>query len=178
MRVGETKGAQGRSDTSSAVRFDDALRRARGTEVPPPVRSVARRAGAQGAGELEREAAGAPGRVGVHAALATEPARSAFPGDLAPVPEIAALVRTVPAAIALARQRDGASLSLSMGHALDVELRAGPGGVDVVLRPEPPLARAAEAELPRVVAALRVRGVVVGRAEVRTRGAPHRRRAR
>src|SRR6266511_2261637 len=52
------------------------------------------------------------------------------------------------------------------------ELRTDPSpaaGIEVVLRPEPRLLRAAEAELPRVVEALRLRGVEVARAEVRPR---------
>jgi hypothetical protein len=95
---------------------------------------------------------------------AASPAPASAPAGTA---EIAALARTLPAAVAAARTQHGAVVALSFGRSLDVELRSGPAGVEVVLRPEPRLARAAEAELPRVVAALRSRGVPVASAEVR-----------
>jgi hypothetical protein len=87
---------------------------------------------------------------------------------VAPLPELPAVLRVLPpAAAALAGP---GRLALSFGPSLEVDLRATAAGVEVVLRPEPRLVRAAEAELPRVVAALRARGVAVARAEVR-RGA-------
>jgi hypothetical protein len=85
------------------------------------------------------------------------------------VPEIAALARTLPVAVAAARAREGAPLAISFGRSLDVELRAGAAGLEVLLRPEPRLAHAAEAELPRIVAALRARGIAVARAHVQPR---------
>jgi hypothetical protein len=85
---------------------------------------------------------------------------------------VAAAVRAVPAA-ALAFQAQGrAALALDLGPALSVELRAAPSGVEIVLRPEGALSRAAAAELPGLVRALRARGVAVARAEVKARGGP------
>jgi hypothetical protein len=63
-------------------------------------------------------------------------------------------------------------LALSFGRSLDVELRSGTAGVEILLRPEPHLLHAARAELPRVVAALRLRGVAVANADVRGRESP------
>jgi hypothetical protein len=85
-------------------------------------------------------------------------------------PELAAVARAAPVAIAArGGLADGAPLALSFGPSLAVELRAGPAGVELRLLPDARLARAAEAELPRVVTALRLRGVAVARAEVRSR---------
>jgi len=96
------------------------------------------------------------------------------PGASAPepitAPELHALVRTLPLAIRTFGLRDGAPLELSFGRSLDVEIRAAPRGVELLLRPEPRLARAAEAELRSVVAALGAKGIAVARAEVRARG--------
>jgi hypothetical protein len=92
-----------------------------------------------------------------------------------PTPELAAVVRALPPAVAAPPGRG--QLALSFGPSLAVDLRATAAGIEVVLRPDPRLARAAEAELPRVVAALRARGVAVVRAEVR-RGAGGAGRAR
>jgi hypothetical protein len=183
MRVGEARTVQGRAEAATAAKFDDALRRARerqegvqrgrtvaraGTRPEPRKATVARaepeRATRRGARcEDERAAAGA------------DPVRSGARADVAPVPELAALVRTLPLAVAAARARDGAPLSLAFGRSLDVDLRSGAAGLELVLRPEPRLLHAAEAELPRIVAALRVRGVAVARAEVRPRADPQRR---
>jgi hypothetical protein len=91
--------------------------------------------------------------------------------DAVTVPELRALVRTLPLAIRTLGVREGAPLALSFGRSLDVEIRSAPRGVEVVLRPEPRLARASEAELRGVVAALEAKGIAVSRAEVRVRGA-------
>jgi hypothetical protein len=90
--------------------------------------------------------------------------------DPPPVPELAALVRALPSAVVAAGSPNGAPLALSFGRSLEVELRSGASGIELLLRPDPRLLRAAEAELPRLLAALRVRGVAVARAEVRARG--------
>jgi hypothetical protein len=90
-------------------------------------------------------------------------------------PELRALVRTLPLAIQTFGVREGAPLALSFGRSLDVEIRTPPRGakgVELVLRPEARLARAAESELRGVVAALAAKGIAVARAEVRARGAP------
>jgi hypothetical protein len=80
-----------------------------------------------------------------------------------------AAVRALPAAVEAARVAAGSQLALSFGPALGVELRAGPGGLELTLRPAAALDRAAAAELPGLVAALRARGLTVARAEVRAR---------
>lgn len=154
-------------------RFDEALARAersgRGDERKEAARAEPRPREARRPRALAAapEAAGEPPR----AALPPELPRAAAI-DVAPVAELAAAVRVVPLAVAALRSPGEAPLALSFGRSLDVELRATPAGVDVVLLPAPGLARAAEAELPRLVAALRVRGVTVAHAEVRSRGRP------
>lgn len=109
-------------------------------------------------------------RVTDHGPHAGEAAAAARPGaDAPPAPEaaLAPLVRALPPAIAAASARgDGAPLTLAFGQALEVDLRTHPSGVAIVLRPEARLHAAALAELPRLVEALRARGVVVARAEV------------
>jgi len=80
------------------------------------------------------------------------------------------VVRALPPAIAAARVREGAPLTLSFGPALGVDLRRGAEGLEVTLRPAVALERAAAAELPGLVAALRARGLRVSRAEVRQGG--------
>jgi hypothetical protein len=99
------------------------------------------------------------------------PLPAARPPEAVTTPELRALVRTLPLAIQTFGVRDGAPLALSFGRSLDVEIRPAARGVEVVLRPEPRLARASEAELPGLVAALAAKGIAVARAEVRARGA-------
>src|SRR6266545_1683979 len=163
MRVNETAAARRTPASAQATaRTTDLGSTARAR--PIEARKAAVRGGA--AAVARREAArdeerGLPGA----AADAARELRT----DPSPVPGIAALVRALPAAVDAARVRDGAPLALSFGRSLDVELRSSAAGIEVVLRPEPRLLRAAEAELPRVVEALRLRGVEVARAEVRPR---------
>ncbi len=99
------------------------------------------------------------------------PVAAARPAEPISTPELRALVRTLPLAIQTFGLADGAPLALSFGRSLDVELRAVPGGVELVLRPELRLVKAATAELPRVLAALGAKGISVARAEVRVRAA-------
>lgn len=154
-------------------RFDEALARAERSGGGEARRETARAEPRPREARRPRALAAAPEAAG-------EPPRPALPPelsraaavDVAPVPELAAAVRVVPLAVAALRSPGEAPLALSFGRSLDVELRAGPAGVDVVLLPAPGLARAAEAELPRLVAALRVRGVIVAHAEIRSRGRP------
>lgn len=97
------------------------------------------------------------------------------------VPELRALVRTLPVSVDAHLVRDGAPLALELGQALSVELRRRPEGLELLLRPDASLARAAAADLPAVVRALRARGLTVARAEVRARadgGSPARTSAR
>lgn len=65
------------------------------------------------------------------------------------------------------RRGDRPSLELALGREVRVTLIRAARGVEVVLEARAGLGLAAEAELPALVAALRDRGVVVARAEVR-----------
>jgi hypothetical protein len=107
--------------------------------------------------EEERMALPAP------AALAPRPPSAEPPPSIG---ELRAVVRALPAAIEAGRVRDGVPLTLAFGRSLSVDVRRGACGIELVLRPDAALARAAEAELPAVVAALRARGLHVARAEV------------
>ncbi|HSN90390.1 MAG TPA: hypothetical protein VLS93_04105 [Anaeromyxobacteraceae bacterium] len=83
-------------------------------------------------------------------------------------PELRALLRALPVAVGASAGRAGESLELAFGRSLSVEVRAARGGgVEIALRPDAGLSRAAAAELPALVSALRDRGVTVVRAEVR-----------
>ena len=185
MKVGEG-GARAReaSDPARGHGFANALRDARkkGARLPadaeaaplPPLAaraSAARRSGADRADDTLRDR-----REGFReeARAAAEPQREpapARPPESPSTPELRALVRTLPLAIQTFGVKDGAPLALSFGRSLDVELRAAPEGVELVLRPEARLARAAEAELHAVVTALGEKGIRVARAAVRARGA-------
>jgi hypothetical protein len=158
MRI-EGTGAKGTGERPAAA-FGDALARAR--------------AGCGGRPAASRAAPGASGEDASASPQVGPPPRgpaAALAPALAPVDEIAALARALPPAVAAHVPACGApAVALSLGRALEVELRSSPAGVEVVLRPEARLSGAARAELPRVVAALRVRGVNVSRAEVRPRG--------
>jgi hypothetical protein len=158
MRVNETKSPLARAEATPG-RFGELLRsHALRRADPKPPRQPMDAAGLRASRHDETQTSLSPA-----AATLTGSA------DLAPVPELAALVRALPAAIDAARVRDGSPLALSFGRSLEVDLRSGAAGIEVVLRPDPRLARAADAELPRIVAALRARGIAVGRAEVRPR---------
>ena len=76
--------------------------------------------------------------------------------------------------VALAARELGGrpSVELTFGRDLRVTLLRAERGVEVVLAPAEGLHRAADAELPGLVAALRAGGVVVTRAEVRAASAP------
>lgn len=136
-------------------------RRAGFDERPGTVPSPRGRAGADGARPtLPRGPQAAP-------AAPPDPAAGFAPGVHAPA--LRAVLRALPPAVEAARARQG-TLELAFGRALSVELRAAPGGVEVLLRPDAGLARQAAAELPALVQALRDRGVPVARAEVRRAG--------
>jgi hypothetical protein len=185
------------SEATSAARFGDALARAERAERSGQAGRSEARAGETRAGEARaREARTSDARPSRPSPRAADPRRpgvlaeTAAPqpdalragaasagaqgGDVAaqvaPVVELARVARAVPVAIASLGPPGSAPLALSFGRSLDVELRATAAGVDVVLRPEPRLARAAEAELPGLVAALRGRGISVAAATVRPRG--------
>ncbi|HEX7487536.1 MAG TPA: hypothetical protein VF341_01415, partial [Anaeromyxobacteraceae bacterium] len=76
--------------------------------------------------------------------------------------------------VALAARELGGrpSVELTFGRDLRVTLLRAERGVEVVLAPAEGLRRAADAELPGLVAALRAGGVVISRAEVRATSAP------
>jgi hypothetical protein len=114
-----------------------------------------------------------------------EPARDAASPRLEPRPAPATSVRPPEVApallppraldqVALAAQRlgDRPAVELTFGRDLRVSLLRGERGVEVVLTPAVGLRRAADAELPGLVAALRAGGVAVTRAEVRTVNEP------
>lgn len=156
-------------DGARPAQFADALSRAGGAG------REARRVEETGAGPGRRDGPRRPAPPGDATAAvaaggelrAPGAAARSLPDDVAPVPELAALARCLPPTIGALGGPGGPPLALSFGRSLSVELHATGAGVDVVLRPEPGLVRAAELELPRLVAALRVRGVAVSRAEVR-----------
>jgi hypothetical protein len=189
MRVNDSTSSPRRS-TSATPRGDHfaaALRTARqqkppphagpaagSTHAAPPLgarRALADRKDAalrdrrEGFGLEERQAPPAAARAADSPALNHE---------VSSVPELRAAVRALPLAIDASRVREGAPLSLSFGRALSVDVRQGPGGVEVLLRADAQLARAASAELPGLVGALRARGLRVARAEVlpQAHGAP------
>ncbi len=171
MRVEGRGAARPHSEDRQRAEFDDALARAgrrdaaragEGRLASPRPREAGRRLGGA---TVER---GAP-REELRAAAVADALREAR-SDPAPVPELSAVARAAPPAITV-RSTEGAPLALSFGPSLAVELRSAAAGVAVLLRPGPGLASAAEAELPRLVAALRVRGVPVASAEVGRRSA-------
>lgn len=183
MRVDEGKTPLRPDGHPTPARFGSALRRAAAgrsrTAVPPPSREpagppvarplgVRREAAARAMGELRarRDAFREEERSPTAASAALAGPQGRFPDGVA---EVRALVRALPVAIEAARVREGEPLSLSFGRSLSVEIRSGAGGVEIVLRPAEALARAASAELPALVAALRARGIAVARAEVRGR---------
>lgn len=100
------------------------------------------------------------------------PQRAADPaGPPTPAAVLAAAVRgVVPAVEALLRSGREA-VSLDLGRALGVEVRAEPGGVALTLAAAPGLSAAARAELPALTRVLAARGIAVVRAEVRPRHA-------
>jgi hypothetical protein len=87
------------------------------------------------------------------------------------IPELQAALRSAPAAIAAALREGQPQLALSFGSALSIDLRVGAQGLELSLRPSASLEGAARAELPRLLDALRARGLRVARAEVRARPA-------
>jgi hypothetical protein len=107
---------------------------------------------------------GRDGEAGV-AAGAADVAHGASDAPVS-LPPLRELVRALPPAIDAGRLRDGQPLELSFGTSLKVDLRLGREGVEVTLRPDARLTRAAAAELPGLVRALSTRGVRVARALV------------
>lgn len=156
--------------TEPRGRFEEALARARRpAETPgepplagpspaqrPPVRAPSRAA----RDESARDAEPSPPPGTVAQAL---PKLDAPPG----ICELQAAIRSAPVAIAAAARQAQPQLALQLGSALSIDLRAGAQGLELSLRPSASLERAARAELPGLVEALRARGLRVARAEVR-----------
>ncbi len=171
-----------------ASRFGAALARARASfpgkagrcgpelasQATPAALARRRRLADQGRTALrERRDEAEPGRAGASPRLDREPAA----GTAAARPPEAASALLPPRAleqVALAARQlgDRPSVVLTFGRGLRLTLVHAERGVEVVLAPEERLRRAAEAELPGLVAALRAGGVVVTRAEVRVASAP------
>lgn len=163
----EAGGGQFGAALARAARRDDRAAKARSRPAPP------RRPPAPASAGHPAERAAGPGEA-LRPSLAEREAR-AIGVEVEPVSTLGAAIQVLPAAVAAANAAGGAPLALSFGRSLDVELRAGVAGIEVVLRPEPALAHAARAELPQIVAALRRQGVAVARAEVRPQGSSGRR---
>jgi hypothetical protein len=154
----------GAADARGAAAREAGSRAAQGRRAVADGKDAALAGRRDGSREEERLAtAAAP----VGAAVQGPPATAAAGAPAAA--ELRAVIRALPVAVDASRVREGAPLTLSLGRALDVDVRAGREGVEVVLRPDPRLARVAEAELPGLVASLRSRGIAVSRAEVRAR---------
>lgn len=168
-----SEGAARREADARDGRFAEALRDARRRAAEPAASRGP--APALPAAEREKGARKLATRAGEEESSARTLAAAVGSREAATVAasEVSALraaVRAVPPAIAAARVLEGAPLTLSFGPALGVDLQRGAGGLEVTLRPAAALERAAAAELPALVAALRARGLRVSRAEVRARG--------
>ncbi|WP_242343864.1 hypothetical protein [Anaeromyxobacter terrae] len=185
MKVTEKGKADGGSRPAPGQRFDEVLRNARrGGRAPhrssPGAASADRNAApAQILGARRTSAERARCVLRERRADSVEGERQAQvpPPPMAPAQtqparvegtaELRAIVRALPIAIEAARVREGEPLSLSLGRALSVDLRRSAGGLELVLRPDAALQRAAAAELPGLVETLRARGITVACAEVR-----------
>jgi len=128
-----------------------------------------RRQGAQreAAGLRERRDEADPARGDV-----ARPGREDMPAPGGPETAQRLLPARALEAVALAAGTlgDRAYVEVRLGSELGVRLTRAPTGVEVVLEAAPSLRRAAEAELPGLLAALRARGLSPARAEVRERG--------
>jgi hypothetical protein len=181
MQVHSISRAPGRRADPSANRFAMALRAARDAwrrgEPPLEALRILSSPAALRRSHADRKDASLHQRRDGFAEVERQAAPSGAPPPPAPVDppppaELRAAVRAIPPAVEAARIREGVPLVLSFGRALSVDLRSGPAGLEVLLRPEASLARAASAELPGLVAALRARGVRVAHADVRPRSRP------
>lgn len=85
------------------------------------------------------------------------------------LPELREAARAIPPAIWAGRLSGGETVELSFGRELAVELRQVAGGIEIAVRAEPGLVRAARVDLTALVRTLRERGLTVVRAEVRGR---------
>ncbi len=128
----------------------------------------------RGADELQRQLgerrdSAEPGRPGVTAQLLPADADPRA-SDVSSRPPLAAVSVVERVAIEAGRMAERPFVELSFGGDLRIRLTRSPRGVELWLEPGPGLHGAARAELPSLVAALRARGVVVAKAEVRASG--------
>jgi hypothetical protein len=184
--IERTRGAGGPGDgrdtaslARAGARFAEALRsaRRRGAGVQD-ARAPARPGPLDRAGprRLTPEATGTARAEEIPPRVAADAGQQRTGADVqaaASVDALRAAVRALPAAVEAARVAGGAQVALAFGSALGVDLRAGAGGLEVTLRPAAALERAAAAELPGLVAALRARGFRVARATVQARSGTH-----
>jgi hypothetical protein len=182
MKVAEKVATSRETRMPAAQRFAEALRNARRGARSPELQEAAgagqpivalgtRRAQSDrtsGVLRERRESFGEAERQAPAPVSSMALAQLAAPAHVEAASELRAIVRTLPVAIEAARVREGAPLSLSLGRALSVDLRRGAAGLEVVLRPDATLQRAAAAELPGLLESLRARGIKVARAEVRS----------
>jgi hypothetical protein len=168
-----------REDGARAERRREAVaeRRPGAGDMPPAGMRHAEGAGPEGglaAGTLRASAQGphtaGTERDGARAAASTSPSADAArgpTGDAATaLPPLRELVRALPPAIHAAQVGDGRPLELSFGAGLRIDLRVGREGVELTLRPDVRLARAAAAELPELVRALSAKGIRLARAGI------------
>jgi hypothetical protein len=121
------------------------------------------RVGAQGphTAGAERDGAGA-----ATSSPSADAARSPAEDPGTALPPLRELVRALPPVIHAAQVGDGRPLELSFGAGLQIDLRVGRAGVELTLRPDARLARAAAAELPELVRALSAKGIRLARARI------------
>ncbi|BDG01952.1 hypothetical protein [Anaeromyxobacter oryzae] len=160
----------------AASRFAEALRSARRAAAGGS-RAQAVRAGSPARRTTpatvdgERRASGSSEEAARGACEVAQQRSTADVQATASVDALRAGVRALPAAVEAARVAGGDRVALAFGSALGVDLRGGAAGLELTLRPAAALERAARAELPGLVAALRARGIRVARATVRSRDA-------
>lgn len=168
-----------RRRTEKSRSFAAALSRARSDRDE---RGARRAEGAEGAGgSRRREPSGRsePGRAGgprpqggspcspqVASQSSSGAGAPAHHGPAPALPELREAARAIPPAIWAGRLQGAAVVELAFGRELSVELRQGAAGIEVAVRTDAALARAARVDLPALVQSLRARGVEVARAEV------------
>jgi len=178
MRITE-RGASRTADRSKArLPFHEAIGVAARRLGSAPPRAATRAPGTDRLDEADRRAPGphrggdGPGAPQHAPAPHAPPVAYTTAAEPEATPLLRALVRALPVAVEASALGAGATLALAFGRSLDVELRAAPRGVELVLRADRRLASACADGLPAIVAALARRGVAVARAEVRPRAAP------
>jgi hypothetical protein len=170
------RAADTRDTARTGSRFADALRTARkkaaGAEPGTRTSSAARSARAGAAPDEGSRRTAIHREPPASTATSTSSAPPTPPASTPAAADVAALracIRALPAYLETARLADGARLSLDLGP-LGIDLRSGPAGLEIALRPPAALERAASADLPALLSALAARGLTVARAEVRIGG--------